>query len=421
MSVKSKPATSFHASASNNSETMPLFKRLHGPPQAAGSLIIIMRSVHAVILPPGPRLLARLEAALDGTGPALCPVPPGLPRAAREALLTALRPAAIEDESDVSPLSGSVPTDAALLIATSGSTGTPKIVELGADALKASAHATLDRVGSPGARWLCCLPTSHIAGIQVLVRALLAGTEPIIHPAFDRDAVAGAGNVHVSLVPTQLQRLVEAGADLSAYASILLGGAAAPPELLMRAREGGARLFTTYGMSETSGGCVYDGLPLAGVGVSLTADGRIRLTGPMLFSGYRLAPAATAAAFDGDWFVTGDLGELTDGRLRVRGRVDDVINTGGEKVVAGEVAAVLGRHPAVREVVVVGRDDPEWGQRVTAVVVASGPLTLAEVRDFVRASLPVHAAPRELDLRAELPLLPSGKPDRERLRAEGSS
>ncbi|GAA3191708.1 AMP-binding protein [Actinocorallia longicatena] len=376
-----------------------------------------MRSVHAVVLPPGPRLLARLEAALDGTGPALCPLPPGLPEAAYSALLDALKPAAVEDESGVSPRHGAVPTDAAVLIATSGSTGVPKIVELSPDALKSSAHATLDRVGSPGSRWLCCLPTSHIAGIQVLVRALLAGTEPVIHPAFDLESVAAAGNVHVSLVPTQLHRLLDAGADLSAFASILLGGAAASPALLERAAGRGARLFTTYGMSETCGGCVYDGVPLDGVRVSLAADGRIRLAGPALFSRYRLAPALTASSFDGGWFVTGDLGELTgDGRLRVRGRADDVINTGGEKVVAGEVAAVIGRHPAVRDVVVVGRDDPEWGQRVTAVVVASAPLTLEEVRAHVREALPAHAAPRELDLRTELPLLPSGKPDRERLR-----
>ncbi|GAB3678896.1 o-succinylbenzoate--CoA ligase [Actinocorallia lasiicapitis] len=375
-----------------------------------------MRNVHAVILPPGPRLLARLSAALDGTGPALCPLPPGLPAPALNTLLDVLKPAAVEDSSGVSRLPGGEPTDAAVLIATSGSTGTPKIVELSADALKASAHATLDRVGAPGAPWLCCLPTSHIAGIQVLVRALLAGTEPVIHPAFDLDRVAAAGRVHVSLVPTQLRRLLEAGADLAGYASVLLGGAAAPPALLGQARATGARLFTTYGMSETSGGCVYDGRPLDGVAVSLAGDGRIRLAGPTLFSRYRLAPALTAASFDGPWFVTGDLGELSEGVLRVRGRADDVINTGGEKVVAGEVAAVLGRHPAVRDVVVVGRDDPEWGQRVTAVVVASAPLTLEEVRGFVREHLPACAAPRELELRDELPLLPSGKPDREALR-----
>lgn len=371
-----------------------------------------MRPVHAVALPPGPRLLEALAAALDGTGPALFPLSPGLPDVSVKRLLEAARPDALLDEDGLHPLAGGLPTEAAVLIATSGSTGTPKIVELSAGALAASARATLERVGSPDAPWLCCLPTSHIAGIQVLVRALTASTDPVIHPGFDLAGTARAGRVHVSLVPTQLGRLLDTGADLSQYASILLGGAAAPTALLERARARGARIFTTYGMSETSGGCVYDGLPLEGVRVSLGGDGRIRLAGSVLFSGYR-----HEAARDGEWFVTSDLGAFDEkGRLRVRGRADDVINTGGEKVVAGEVAELISRHPAVRDVVVVGRADPEWGQRVTAVVVADAPLSLREVREWVRAELPAPAAPRELELRDALPLLASGKPDRERLR-----
>ncbi|GAA0958631.1 AMP-binding protein [Actinocorallia libanotica] len=370
-----------------------------------------MRPLHAAVLPPGPRLLKALAAALDGSGPALLPLSPGLPPAALKRLLEAARPAALVDADGPRPLPGGRPTAAAVLIATSGSTGLPKLVELPAEALLASARATLERVGGADAPWLCCLPTSHIAGIQVLVRALLAGTEPVVHPGFDLAAVAGAGRVHVSLVPTQLGRLLDARAELGRYASILLGGAAAPAVLLERARAAGARIFTTYGMSETSGGCVYDGVPLEGVRVSLAGDGRIRLAGPVLFSGYR-----GEAARSGEWFTTNDLGAVdADGRLRVRGRADDVINTGGEKVVAGEVAAVISRHPAVRDVVVVGRDDPEWGQRVTAVVVAEAPLGLEEVRAWVRAELPAPAAPRELELRDALPLLPSGKPDRKAL------
>jgi len=357
-------------------------------------------------------MLEALSAALDGTGPAVLPLSPDLPPAALERLLKAARPAALLDGDGLHRLPEGEPTAAAVLIATSGSTGLPKIVELSAEALRASARATLARIGDASAPWLCCLPTSHVAGVQVLVRALEGGTEPVIHPGFDLDAVARAGRVHVSLVPTQLRRLLDAGADLAQYASILLGGAAAPGALLERARSTGARIFTTYGMSETSGGCVYDGVPLDGVRVSLDGDGRIMLAGPVLFSGYRGEEPRRGA-----WFTTGDLGALDGrGRLTVRGRVDDVINTGGEKVVAGEVAALISRHPAVRDAVVVGRDDPEWGQRVTAVVVADGPLSLEEVRAWVRADLPAHAAPRELELRDALPLLPSGKPDREALR-----
>jgi O-succinylbenzoic acid--CoA ligase len=238
-------------------------------------------------------------------------------------------------------------------------------------------------------------------------------------PRFDPAAVAASGAAHLSLVPTQLRRLLDAGADPSGLRSILLGGAPAPPGLLEEARRRGARVFTTYGMSETCGGCVYDGVPLDGVRAEVGDDGRIRLAGPVLFTGYRRRPDLTAAAREGDWFLTQDLGAFdAQGRLRVRGRADDVINTGGEKVVAGEVADVLSRHPGVRDAVVIGRPDPEWGERVTAVVVpegAPGP-DLPALRAWVRERLPAHAAPRELELVEAIPLLPSGKPDRENLR-----
>ncbi|GAA4602984.1 o-succinylbenzoate--CoA ligase [Actinoallomurus liliacearum] len=384
------------------------------------------RSLHAVILPPGPSLFRRLEAALDGTGPAICPLSPELPAPALTRLLDALRPAWVEtadgkrryDCGTGCAPGPAVADDTAVLIATSGSTGAPKVVELAATALRHSASATLSRIGAePGDRWLCCLPTSHIAGVQVLIRSLVAGTDPVIHPRFDVSEVAGSGAAHISVVPTQLRRLIDADVDLRGFRSILLGGAAPPPDLVATARSRGGRVFTTYGMSETCGGCVYDGVPLDGVSVEIGADGRIRLAGPVLFGGYRLRPELTAAVRDGAWFVTQDLGVLEDGRLRVRGRADDVIVTGGEKVVAGEVAAVLARHPGVRDVAVVGRDDPEWGQRVTAVVVpGDDPPDLEELRARVRTELPAYAAPRRLELVEELPLLPSGKPDLERLR-----
>jgi O-succinylbenzoic acid--CoA ligase len=226
-------------------------------------------------------------------------------------------------------------------------------------------------------------------------------------------------------VPTQLRRLVDQGADLSALSSILLGGAAAPPELLEAARAAGGRVITTYGMTETCGGCVYDGVPLDGVSADIAADGRVRLAGPVLFSGYRLAPELTARASDGDWFVTSDLGAITpSGRLVVRGRADDIINTGGELVVAGEVESVLGGCAGVREAAVVGVADPEWGEQVTAVVVPADPQApprLDVLRAHVRGVLPAYAAPGALVLAAEIPMLPSGKPDREALRAQLNS
>jgi O-succinylbenzoic acid--CoA ligase len=371
------------------------------------------RTLHAVILPPGPHLARRLEAALDGSGPAICPLSPALPRPALHSVIEALAPAAVETLDGTTPCEARRPTDAAVLIATSGSTGQPKIVELTDEALTHSATATLQRVGAAsGDRWLCCLPTDHIAGVQVLTRSIVAGTTPVIHERFSPEAAMASGVQHVSVVPTQLRRMLEY--DLSVFSSILLGGAAAPPDLLAAARAAGGRILTTYGMSETCGGCVYDGVPLDGVSAAVGDDGRIRLAGPVLFSGYRLRPDLTADVLDGDWFITSDLGVIGNGALRVRGRADDVINTGGEKVVAGEVEQLLRAHPAVEDVVVVGRPDPEWGELVTAIVVGS--VTLDELRDHVRTSLPAHAAPRAVELVDEIPMLASGKPDRVRLR-----
>ncbi|MEU9836371.1 AMP-binding protein [Streptosporangium sp. NPDC048047] len=372
--------------------------------------------MHALTLPPGPRLTAAVAAALGGDGPAVLPLPPALPAPALRATLAALRPTHL----DGAPYAGGVPVAAetAVVIATSGSTGVPKGVQLTAAALRASAAASLRRLGArPGERWLCCLPPSHVSGLQVLVRSLLGGTEPIVHEGFSPEAVLASGAEHISLVPTQLRRLLAADpAGPAAFRTILLGGAAAPAALLADARTAGARVVTTYGMSETCGGCVYDGEPLDNVDLKIGGDGRIRLTGPVLFSGYRLRPDLTAAARDGDWFLTSDLGEVTGGRLRVLGRADDMINTGGEKVVAAQVAAVVAAHPAVADAAVVGRPDPEWGERVVAVVVSPAPPSLAELRDFVKERLPAHAAPAELVVLPEMPLLPNGKPDLTALR-----
>ncbi|MEU8245658.1 AMP-binding protein [Nonomuraea sp. NPDC048916] len=362
--------------------------------------------------PPGAELFAAIRDALSGEGPAILPLSPDHAGAA----LDTLRPTHVDG---VRRAGGEgVPADVAVVIATSGSTGAPKGVQLSATALRASAAASLRRLeAAKGERWLCCLPPSHVSGLQVLVRALLSETEPVVHPRFDPRRVLDSGADHVSLVPTQLHRLVELGADLSVFRTILLGGAAPRPGLLAEARELGARVVTTYGMSETCGGCVYDGQPLYNVDLKVGDDGLIRIAGPVLFSGYR---SGERAPLDGGWFVTSDLGELHAGRLRVLGRADDVINTGGEKVVAGAVAGVLGEHPAVADVAVVGRPHPEWGEVVVAVVVPADPATpptLSQLRAYSSDRLPAYAAPRELRLTSRLPLLPNGKTDLVRLRS----
>lgn len=369
-----------------------------------------MRAVPAVA---GPVLLDALRAALDG-GPAVLPLPLDPVGVAR--VVAAMRP----DEA--------VEPGTCLVVPTSGSTGEPKGVLLSAAALRASGAASQARLGGP-ATWLSALPPTHVGGLQVLVRSLLAGTTPVALPPgpFTAEAFSAgtralpAGRRCTSLVPTQLLRLLDgppAGPldALRSYDAVLLGGAAAPAVLLGRARAAGVRVVTTYGMSETSGGCVYDGVPLDSVDVAV--DGRIRLRGPVLAGGYRLRPELTAVAFEGGWFTTGDVGELApDGRLVVHGRADDVVVTGGEKVAPAAVEAALAGHPAVVEVAVVGVPDAEWGQRVVAVVVLRAPLTLAQAREHVAARLSRAGAPRALREVDALPLLPSGKVDRAALRS----
>ena len=356
-------------------------------------------------------LLPALGAALDGSEPAVLPVPTDPVAAAR--VVAALRP----DE----PLEAD---DVVLVVPTSGSTGEPKGVLLTARNLRASASATATRLGGHGS-WLLAIPPTHVGGLQVLVRSLLAGTEPVVLPpgpfsaaSFAAATAAVTGRRRfVSLVPTQLRRLLDGQdpAALRSYEAVLLGGAAAAPALLAQARAAGVRVVTTYGMSETSGGCVYDGVPLDGVRVDVR-DGRVRLAGPVVARGYRLRPDLTRAVFDGDAFSTGDLGRLDGGVLHVLGRADDVVVSGGHKVPPAAVEAALATHPSVVEAAVTGEPDPEWGARVVAHVVLRGPLTLAEVRDHVAASLPRAWAPRELREVAALPLLASGKVDRTALR-----
>lgn len=381
----------------------------------------LLRAVPAPAAPAVLDLIPQLRAALSGDGPALLPVPPDqVPPAA----LAPDRPLA-EGEDDVGD-----PTVA--VIATSGSTGDPKGALLPASALLASASATHDRLGGPG-RWLLALPPSHVAGLQVLIRCLVGGTVPAVldltagfrPEAFAQAAASLAGpRRYTALVPTQLTRLLEIGgaplAALARFDAVLVGGAATPLPVRERAEAAGVRLVTTYGMSETCGGCVYDGIPLDGVEVDVDGDsaGRISLGGPMVARGYRGrtgAPAFRTDAAGRRWYRSDDVGRLRGGRLDVLGRLDDVLVTGGEKVAPSVVEAALLGLPGIAEAVVVGADDAEWGQRVVAAVVpAPGerPPTLDEVRAAVRTAVAGYAAPRQLLVLDALPLRGPGKPDR---------
>ena len=321
-----------------------------------------------------------------------------------------------------------------LSVRTSGSTSGPKDVLLSASAVTASATATLRRIGGPG-RWLLALPPHYVAGLQVITRSVLAGTSPVVlddHPdlASATRALASADGssgttsrpdrLYAALVPTQLHRALSSAADteaLAAYNCILLGGSAAPESLLSRAREVGITVVTTYGMSETCGGCVYDGVALDGVTVALGTDGEIRIAGPVLFDGYADEPELTAEALRDGWFHTADLGRLDDeGRLSVLGRLDDVVVSGGVNVSLSVVEDRVLAMSAVDHAAVTSRPDPEWGAEVVVVLESAPALPdLGEVRAFVSAQHPRSWAPRRLFVVEALPMLSSGKVDRRRV------
>lgn len=317
------------------------------------------------------------------------------------------------------------PNDPTVLgIATSGSTGVPKIVLLSRSALVASGEATARRLGGHG-QWMLCLGLTHIAGVQVVARSVLAGTTPVCctpgGPDFAAAFTAATARLtgvrrYVSMVPTQLRRLLDdpaSRAALTSYDAILLGGAAADPMLLDRARGHGVHIVTTYGMSETAGGCVYDGVPLDGVRVVLGEAGQITLAGPVVARGYRHGAALDDDPFTSDTFRTSDVGTMGDGLLQVLGRSDHLINTGGQKVAPALVEAAMRSLPDVLDVAVVGVPDDEWGELVTALVVTDSPLALPDVRRALADRLPAAALPKRLVTVRQVPRMGIGKLDRQ--------
>jgi len=363
-------------------------------------------------------LMAALREALTAKGAAVMPVPGDQ------------APGDLALGRDFGP----VPRRVAVVIETSGSTDVPKRVMLSTDALLASAAASNVALGGPG-QWLLALPAHYIAGVQVLVRSIAAETTPVVLQHGHIDPAVFADHAErlteplrfTSLVPVQLARLLAAADDrrvlavLRRFTGILVGGQAVQPELVERAERLGLRVFRTYGSSETAGGCVYNGVPIGDTEVRVV-DGELEISGAVLAEGYLGDPDRTADRFIDvhgvRWYRTGDLGEVdaATGIVRVLGRADNVIVSGGEKVSLDAVERVVRALPGLGEAVVVRGDDAEWGQVPIVVIAAAGEAPgLAAIRAAVASVLGKAARPARVVTLPEVPVLDSGKPDRRAL------
>jgi O-succinylbenzoic acid--CoA ligase len=324
-----------------------------------------------------PQLLDALLAALKGDGPALATAP--------------------IDTDEVDP-------KVALIVTTSGSTGNPKSVLLSAHSLLANARATHKYIGaSAGQRWSLLLPTSHIAGLNILIRSIELGTQPV---------TVESGADFSAIVPTQLHRALTSDSQLLAHLkkcqSVLVGGGPLDAELRQRAIDAGINVITTYGMTETSGGVVYDGNSLEGVSVEIQ-DGRIALQGPQVALGYLDSTLPT----NNGWFITNDLGEIKDGMLIVHGRADDQIISGGEKISLSAIETYLQSEFKNPDIIAFAHRDREWGEKLC--IATTTDIALESLQVKLKERFGAHASPKELFKVASIPYLAIGKPDRKKL------
>jgi o-succinylbenzoate---CoA ligase len=353
-------------------------------------------------------------------GEAIAPIPISAPRAEITERLARIRPTHLVDEHGRHTLADGIPVDddTAAVVTTSGTTASPKLVELTRSGMEIMGRGYSHAVGANDQdRWLACMPLHHVASLAIVARAYVCGLPFVVHQTLDLDRVARShaddDATMVSLVPTVLHRLIEAGAPLERFRCLIIGGAVLPAGLRARAEARGAHVVDAYGLTETWGGCAINGSPNNGVGLRLGANSEVEVRGAPVMRGYRFALDDTHAVFTDDgWFRTGDVGTFVDGRLQVIDRIKDVIITGGVNVSPTKVEDVLIDHPAIDDVTVIGLPDDEWGERVVAIIVVhhdAPPPSLAALRDFARDRLSAPELPRDVRTVNSIPRTPGGK------------
>jgi len=426
------PALRFGASTWTHAQLDGEVRRWHGALLRAG----VYEGDRVVVRSPNRPELVALLLACGRAEAAFCPLNPRLAAPEIPALLARLSPRAkLGELPDGVPLpdfaTGAAPEAphprdgqaVHTVLFTSGSTGTPKAAQLQFRAHYASALASNEVLGiEAGSRYLACLPLHHVGGIAIAMRCAVAGAEMILHPRFEADACARdleEGATHASFVANTLARVLDTGRRFPA-AIALVGGGAAPPHLLARARTAGLEVLHTYGLTETASQVTCErpgeadgssaGIPLPGTEVLIGANGEIEVRGRTLMLGYLGEPPI------GEWLRTGDIGEIDPrGRLVVHARRTDLIVSGGENVYPAEVEAALLAHPAVEDVAVVPWPDEDLGQVGCAAVVSRGAIAERELDLHVRERLAGFKAPRRYVFLEALPRAESGKLDRRAL------